>query len=268
MTPISRGARVPPGATGAPLGRSRVIGVIGLWGAIGRFGLALGAAGGCGTAPPPAVDFSTTPATYAGSDYPEVYQRWTRHGKVLHEFESALEVWATFKSVDYREAYIAHYADAYRLNASDRELISNGQREVGADAYEFVVTAQSANYKWNDLERKGSAWRVTLLDGLGHQIFPEKISSEKLPDTYEREFFPVKTPFTRIYTVRFSRHAPEAARAPTTVGMAAASASASSAGPTTGEDGFVGERSGRLVLRFAGPFGSVDLVWSNHPRPD
>jgi hypothetical protein len=244
--------RSPPGRRAEALD----VVVVGLLGMLG-----LGAAGACGTSPPPTVDFSSTPPTYAGTDYPEVYQRWTRHGKVLHEFEAALEVWATYKSFDFREAYVAHYAEAYRLSTADRELIHSGQREIGADAYEFMVTAQSANYKWNDLERKGSAWRVTLVDGLGHEIAPEKISSEKLPETYEREFFPAKTPFTRIYVVRFSRHPPEVARAPATAGTGAPAVSAVA---SSGEDGFVGERSGRLVLRLAGPFGSLDLVWSTH----
>ena len=231
---------------------------------------------GCGTATTPQVDFSSTPAHHAGADYGDVYQLWTRHGKVVHEFESALEVWATYKSTDYREAFVARYAEAYRLPPADRELIRTGQREAEADAYEFMVTAQSANYRWNDLERKGSAWRVTLRDGLGHELYPEKIAYERLPDTYEREFFPVKTPFTRLYTVRFSRRASEPGR-PAPVGDGAAPAAGTGSAPSTGatgatgaagatgEDGFVGERTGRLVLRIAGPYGSVDLVWSTQP---
>jgi hypothetical protein len=240
---------------------------------------------GCGTATTPQVDFSSTQPTHVGADYGDVYQLWTRHGKVVHEFESALEVWATYKSTDYREAFVARYAEAYRLPPPDRELIRTGQREAEADAYEFMVTAQSANYRWNDLERKGSAWRVTLRDGLGHELYPEKIAYERLPETYEREFFPVKTPFTRLYTVRFSRHASEPARpdpaadGAATAGGTGSAASTLSAGTAvasgtaratgtagaTGEDGFVGERSGRLVLRIAGPYGSVDLVWSAQP---
>jgi hypothetical protein len=201
----------------------------------------------CATSQAPAVDFMSPPPDYGAENYPEVYERWTRHQKVLHELESALEVWATYKSRDYREAFVARYADAYRLSDAERQRIRSAQRDAETSAYEFVVTAQSAIYRWNDLDKKSSAWRISLRDGTGHELAPEKVTYEKLPEMYEREFFPVKTPFTRNYTVRFARPAPTAD------------------GHPAADDGFVGERSGELVLRIAGPFGAADLTWSAHP---
>ena len=70
------------------------------------------------------------------------------------------------------------------------------------------MTAQSANYKWNDLEKSSSPWRLTLLDALGHELPPVKIQVEKLPDAYEMEFFPAKTPFSKTYSVRFVSRQP------------------------------------------------------------
>lgn len=193
---------------------------------------------GCGAAPPPVVDFSSVPRTYGSSDYPTVYERWTRHQKVVWDTEAALEVWATYKSLDYREAFVAHYAEAYSLNAVDRDHLLQSQRDLAAASYEFLVTAQSANYRWNDLERKNSAWRVTLVDGLEHEIAPDEFKVVKLPDMFERAFFPVKTPFTKTYSVRFSR----------SVGK---------------DDEFAGDRTGVVDLRIAGPLGHADLKWSN-----
>jgi hypothetical protein len=209
------------------------------WGAVGTVLLSC-------AAKVPAVDFLSPPPDYGTENYPEVYDRWTRHEKVLHELESALEVWATYKSRDYREAFVARYAEAYRLSDSERQRIRTAQKDAETGAYEFAVTAQSASYRWNDLEKKSSAWRISLRDGTGHELSPEKVTYEKLPEMYEREFFPVKTPFTRTYAVRFAR--------PT----------ATTEGRDPG-DGFVGERSGLLVLRIAGPFGAADLTWSVHP---
>ena len=61
-----------------------------------------------------------------------------------------------------------------------------------------------ANYKWNDFEKaSSSAWRATLVDALGHELAPEHVRVEKLPDAYEHEFFPSKTPFTKTYAIRF-----------------------------------------------------------------
>ena len=198
---------------------------------------ALVLAAGCGTSKPPVVDFSSKPREYRSEDYADVYERWTRHDKVVHDVESALEIWATYKSLDFREAFVAHYASAYSLGDSDRERLRQAQREVAAADYEFQVTAQSANYRWNDLEKKNSPWRVSLLDGVGHELIPEAVKVEKLPDMFEREFFPAKTPFTKSYSVRFVR-------------------------PSSKDEEFSGERSGLITLRFAGPLGHADLTWT------
>jgi hypothetical protein len=205
---------------------------------IGAAAVVLLAGVGCGTPKPPAVDFSSVPRDYSTDDYPVVYERWTRHEKVVRDTESVLEVWATFKSRDYREAFVARYAEAYALSAADRERLLQAQRELTDATYEFLVTAQSANYRWNDLEKKNSAWRVTLVDGKGHEMVPDGLKVEKLPDMFERAFFPVKTPFTKTYTARF---------------------------PRTGgrDDEFVGERTGVVILRFAGPLGHADLEWTS-----
>jgi hypothetical protein len=191
----------------------------------------------CGTAKPPVVDFSLAPEDYRSEDYPIVYERWTRHEKVTANLESALEVWATYKSRDYREAFVAHYGEAYSMGDAERERLRQSQHEAAATTYEFMVTAQSANYKWNDLEKKNSPWRVALVDGAGREITPDEFRVEKLPDLFEREFYPVKTPFTKTYVARFLRSAGK-------------------------DEGFAGERSGRIVLRFAGPLGRADLIWS------
>ena len=72
------------------------------------------------------------------------------------------------------------------------------------------------------------------MDALGHELPSERVRIEKLPDAYEREFFPSKTPFTKTYSVRFIMPAP-------------------------GGD-FVGAKSGSLTLRFASPIGRIELA--------
>ena len=182
------------------------------------------------------VDFSETPRAYVAKDYRDVYDRWTRHDFVMHDVEKALEVWATFKSWDFREAYVERYAAVYSLPDADRPTLPTAPRESLHKAYEFHVTAQSANYKWNDLEKSSSPWQVTLLDALGHELPREavKIHVEKLPDAYELEFFPAKTPFSKTYSVRFLI-------------------------PATGD--FAGIPSGAITLRFSCPIGRIELTW-------
>jgi hypothetical protein len=207
--------------------------------------LALGTA--CGAPKPPPVDFSEAARDYRARDYKAVYERWTRHDWALHEVDSALEVWATFKSWDFREAYIERYASVYSLSEADRRALRQAQLESFRGGYEFHMTTQSANYKWNDLEKKDSAWRVTLLDGLGRELTPEYLKINKLPDAYEREFFPSKTPFTKTFALRFA--IPGAAHGPD--GGAA----------TAPVSDFKGPKSGSITLRIASPLGRVELVW-------
>jgi len=182
------------------------------------------------------VDFSETERNYIATDYGEVYERWTRHDFAMKDVDKALEVWVTFKSWDFREAFVERYASIYSLSDADRTMLRNAQRDALHGAYEFHLTAQSANYKWNDLEKTSSPWRVTLLDALGHELPRETgtIKVEKLPDAYEREFFPAKNPFTKTYSVRFV--------------------------PPPNSD-FTGLRSGAIILRIVSPVGSIELPW-------
>ncbi len=198
---------------------------------------AVGAGGGCARKDP-TVDFSETPRDYVAKDYERVYQRWTRHEVALKDVDVALEVWATFKSWDFREAYIERYAEIYSLSDDNRKTLRTAQQEGFRAAYEFHVTAQSTDYKWNDLEKDSSAWRATLVDALGHEVTPEYVRVEKLPDVYEREFFPAKGPFTKTYSIRFA------------------------AG--TDHPDFVGLASGSITLRFASPAGRVEVRWHSN----
>lgn len=185
---------------------------------------------------PVRVDFSATSRDYLAKDYHEVYERWTRHQYALHEVDKALEVWATFKSWDFREAYIERYVATYGLSADERDALRKAQLEAFQKSYEFHVTAQSTEYKWNDLEKKSSPWRIALVDALGHELQPETIKVEKFPDAYESVFFPTKTPFSKTYTIRF---VPE----------------------PDGE--FKGLKSGALTLRFVSPIGKIELDWQS-----
>lgn len=180
------------------------------------------------------VDFSETPRNYISNDYTEVYQRWTRHDFVMHDVEKAMEVWATFKSWDFREAYIERYASIYSLSEAERGKLRAGQKDALHRAFEFHITSQSANYKWNDLEKASSPWVVTLLDALGHELQAQPIKVEKLPEAYELEFFPAKTPFSKTYNVRFEA-------------------------PPSSD--FVGIKSGAIILRIASPLGRIELTW-------
>jgi len=199
--------------------------------------LAAAPLGGCGTPKPVLVDFSDTPRDYRAKDYETVYSRWTRHDRAMHDVDFALEVWATYKSWDFREAYVERYGEVYNLSDADRATLRQAQLDAFHRAFEFHVVAQSANYRWNDLEKGSSAWRVALVDAAGHELSPEYVRIEKLPDAYETAFFPAKTPFSKTYAVRFPA-------------------------PPRDSD-FAGTGSGSITLRISSPLGRVELVWKS-----
>jgi len=189
---------------------------------------------GCAQSTPKPVDFSDVTRHYQPSDYVAVYQNWTRHAKLVEiDVGTVIEAWATYKSWDYRQAYLSKYASIYDLSDSDRVTLMHAQQEAGRASYDFHVAIQTTDYRWNDIERKNSPWRVTLLDGAGAELAPTSIQAVKLPELYESEFFPSRTEFTRSYEISFSR---------------------SGNGPPP---------AGRLILRFACPTGRIDLVWES-----
>jgi hypothetical protein len=210
-----------------------------------RLGKALGLAAfcliGCAGQQPKRVDFSESGQTYRPQDYDRVHRHWTRHSRLIKDIGTVLEVWATLKSWDFRQAYIEKYADLYVLGEAERASLRAAELEASREVYELHLTVQSTNYKWNDLEQKDSPWRLSLLDGTGAELAPVSIEFVKLPELYEMQFFPTRTDFSRTYVVRFSREAGEAESKP-----------------------FVGPVSGRIMLRIAGPLGRLELDWQSN----
>lgn len=215
---------------GAP-GRRRRGGALALVAAVWA-----GLAASCMPRAPVFVEFGPSSRKFYSGDYEEVYQRWTRHDIVLHETDTALEAWGTYRSSEFREAFVARYAEAYQLDDGERERLRQAQHDAASATYDFIVTTQSNNYKWNDIEKKNSPWRVSLIDGAGHTVTPDELHEEHFPDLFQQAFYPTKTPFSKTYAVRFN-HSVEH------------------------DEAFLGERSGSLTLRLAGPFGHLDLTW-------
>lgn len=194
--------------------------------------LALSAA--CGTSRHQTVDFSDATKSYRSPEYAGVLEAWTRHAKTVQDIGTVLEIWATLKSWDFRQAYTAKYAKVYDLPEGERESLSKSQHDQAKAVFEVHLVAQSTNYRWNDLGNRNSPWRITLLDGTGAELAPTSVKVERFPDIYESEFFPMRTPFSKTYTLRFVR--PDG-------------------------DSFVGPASGRLILRLASPAGKVEVTW-------
>jgi hypothetical protein len=199
--------------------------------------LVAAALAGCAAPIPKKVDFSEGRRGFDSSKYEQVLATWTRHSKVVElDIGTVIEMWAVFKSPEFREAYVERYAAVYNLPPAERQSLYNAQMEAAKNGYEFHVAVQTTDWKWNDLEKGTSPWKVSLLDGNGAEVAPKKIDVPRLPELYEARFFPSKTEFSRTYLIRFDRADAEAA-------------------------GFSGPQTGRLILRVVSPMAHPELTW-------
>jgi hypothetical protein len=194
------------------------------------------AIGACAAPGPRPVDFSEAPRNYGPGDYERVRRAWSRHAKVVKDIGTVIELWAVFKSWDFRQAYVERYARLYDTSEADKRALYTAQLDASRRSYEFHIAAQMTDWKWNDLEKPSSPWRITLSDAGGVEVGARSIEALKLPDLYESQLFPDRTVFSRTYLVRFDRAEVEAA-------------------------GFTGPRSGRIMLRALSPLARAELVW-------
>jgi hypothetical protein len=200
--------------------------------------LALAAAlvvAGCASAPV-VVSMADPQKPATAKDYVAEVKRWTRHAHLRSDFDEALDVDATLRSPEFRDAYAAKYIELYRIGPENQAHTRGEILSDGADSYEFHIETATHDYALNDLTSAKTVWRVTLIDDQGHEVQPTRVVGQKERRTLDEQFYPYVGIFSRGWTVRF---------------------------PRTRADGtpLVGADTKALTLRFAGPQGSVDLVW-------
>ena len=69
------------------------------------------------------VDLGQSPRSYAPSDYRTVLARWTRRALITRDFDTTLDVAATFKSHDFRWAYAVRYSAQFQLSTADQDKL-------------------------------------------------------------------------------------------------------------------------------------------------
>lgn len=191
----------------------------------------------------PNVDLRHGPRTYTSESYDDVLRRWTRegHAYTLNGLEDQLAVTATYQSWDFRWAYAIRYAADFRLSTDDRTQFL--QTSLGAldREHEFYVALYTQAFRWGELTRPTSAWRVLLVNDHRQEVAPVHIDAIQRPGALERTYFPYTTVWRQAYRVRFPR----------TVRVAG-----------QGEVEVLPPGTRYFILRFSGPLGSSDLVWN------
>ncbi len=185
---------------------------------------------------PPRVDFREIRHPYRGRDYEEVWQRWTREGTLYHGFAQVVGVSATFKSWDFRQAYLAIYSERYALTPAEKATLEAKERAEHAAAHELFLSVSVEARGWRDLTRKESPWHISLVNERGDEVHPSAIEKLRPLPVDVPIFFPNHGPFGKAYVVRFPRKLSD------------------------GRD-FLGASPRKVILRVAGGPGKTELTW-------
>jgi hypothetical protein len=178
-----------------------------------------------------------TPATIPpASEYVDALKKWTRSGHLLADFDEALTVNATFRSPEFRAAYAEKWIRTYRIGPD--EIVRTRERLMSenADTWEFHVESSAHRWEVNDFSSRKSIWRVALVDDTGREVTAKDVQATTARRELEMEFYPYANMFSRGWSIRF---------------------------PKTLADGtpLVQPNAKSLTMRFAGPMGTIDLVW-------
>jgi hypothetical protein len=190
---------------------------------------------GCGGAP---VRVSLEPPAKppTAKEYVDELKRWTRHGHIISDFDETLTVDATLHAPEFREAFAEKWIDVYRMNESDAAAARAKMKADIADVWELHAETSTHIYDVNEFNTTKSPWRVTLVDDRNRSISTTDIKLDRSRREVTLVLYPYATLFSRSWKMRFPRNLPD--------GSPLITADTKS-----------------LVLRIAGPAGSVDLVW-------
>ncbi|HEY8145915.1 MAG TPA: hypothetical protein VIG06_24710 [Kofleriaceae bacterium] len=167
---------------------------------------------GCGGSEEPVQLSSAWPQKT--DDWDDVNEKWTRHGRDnsgvggdrRHKFEQTIDIYATFKSPEWRAASIAHRAEKHRMSgAAVRDLTQKAKAE-DADHYEVALLVATYDRRSNDLQKgPRSTWRVALVDQGGTEIVASEIKRDRRPRFEIAAEFPHLGDFHEPYVARFPR---------------------------------------------------------------
>ncbi|BBD09476.1 hypothetical protein [Desulfovibrio ferrophilus] len=135
---------------------------------------------------------------------------WTRRAAVYDGVNLAFAATATAKSLDWREAFAARYADTYSQTAAEAARGLVIQRDAHAAFTEIVLALESPTLEVGKLSVRDEQWKVFALQG-ENKLYPQEIRRLKgkaWPDSKLGTFFPYFNRWQKFYGLRFERMAP------------------------------------------------------------
>ena len=98
-----------------------------------------------------------------------------RSGNLYLDFRPVLVVDAIFKDAAYRRLYVSELQARYLLSQREVDELTARNREVFANAMEFILFAYTGKQRNVRLDQVGATWKIMLRDDDGQVLMPSSI---------------------------------------------------------------------------------------------
>jgi hypothetical protein len=136
--------------------------------------------------------------------YLDVLNHWTRKETLYSQFETKVQITATYKGDDFNRAYSAEYARIYYLTDAEKKSREDMQAGFTRESREFFFYAAMAKKDTNDFDRPNSIWTIFLIDEKGNQIKPLEVRRIERITPLMEEFYPyINKYYGNCYSLKF-----------------------------------------------------------------
>lgn len=131
---------------------------------------------------------------------------FTRTGKLYDRFETHAIGTATYQAPEVRARRVAQVSAWKAMSAAERAALE-AQEAADAERWdEFLVAFFTTETRDNDLDTKGSVWRVAVVVEGEPDVLPAEIRTVRV-DSLLKSLYPHIQEFDLVYRVRFPRQA-------------------------------------------------------------
>ncbi len=137
--------------------------------------------------------------------YRESIDKWTRSRTAVRRFITILDVSATYRSWEVREAYLRELTERKGLTEFEQQTIRDREKREYYEYHEFVFSAYCSNEEWLDFKGFNPYWKITLSNSEGVEIFPAGLTEIEINAGEKWLFYPFISKWQRTYSVKFPR---------------------------------------------------------------
>lgn len=121
--------------------------------------------------------------------YIEVVQRWTRSQALHSGIETRAVVHATFKSREWREAYLLQRADLFALSPDEQTAKAGRVQDLQLQGTEIFLSIFTPQPEYSRLRFNDPLWSI-FIDDRGEKVYPVEVRPVRLPLAKLQAFYP------------------------------------------------------------------------------